>query len=506
MALPLDIAQAPSLSTYGIAIIIAILLYIAKISSFKQRCLDRIPTVGGPSEPIVSYIGAFRFVRGARDLVHQGYSRYRGGVFKIARPDRWLVVVTGPKLMEEFRMAPDDVLSFVEATNDTLAIAYTLGPNIRENEYHIPIIRTQLTRHLGHAFDDMHDEVAAAFSDEVRPGGNEWIEIPGLEAMSRIITRATNRAFVGLPLCRNRGYIDLCIGFTIDVALGAFIINMFPTFLRPLVGRVLTRVPGTIGRGVEYLGPIIEDRLQKMQENGKDWAEKPKDLITWLIEDAQGEERTVRNWALRILTVNFAAIHTTSSSFTHALFHLAANPQYIQPLREEVEDIVGREGWSRASLQKMRRIDSFLKESMRYSAQGCLSMSRKALKPFTFSDGTVIPPGVYVNAAQAATHHDEEYYPDPDVFDGLRFAKGEGESSKQHLTSTGNDYVPFGHGRHACPGRFFAANTMKTMLAHLVVAYDVKLENEGVRPPDRWFGPVSSPNAKAKVLFRKRQV
>ncbi|KZT30762.1 cytochrome P450 [Neolentinus lepideus HHB14362 ss-1] len=506
MAHPFNLVETPLSLTYGIVFAALILLYVAKISSFKQRCLDRIPTIGGPSYPVFSYIGAFRFVRGAKALVQQGYSRYRGGVFKIARPDRWLVVVTGSKLMEEFRTAPDDVLSFVEATNDTLAISYTLGPNIRENEYHIGIIRGQLTRNLGYAFDGMHDEVVAAFGDEIRPQGNEWVAVPALDAMSVVVCRASNRAFVGLPLCRKREYVDLCIGFTIDVALGAFIINMFPTFLRPLVGSILTRVPKAIKKGVEHLGPVIEDRIEKMQENGKDWAQKPKDMITWLIEEAQGEERSVRNWALRILTVNFAAIHTSSTSFTHALFHLAANPQFIQPLREEVEDIVNKEGWSRASLQKMRRIDSFLKESMRYNGMGCLSMTRKALKPFTFSDGTVIPPGVYVNAAQTATHHDEEYYADPDVFDGLRFAEEEGQNMKHHLISTANDYVPFGHGKHACPGRFFAANTMKTMLAHLVLTYDVKMENEGVRPPDRWFGPASGPNATAKVLFRKRQL
>ena len=38
------------------------------------------------------------------------------------------------------------------------------------------------------------------------------------------------------------------------------------------------------------------------------------------------------------------------------------NPQYIQPLREEVEAIVEKEGWSKAALGKMRRVDSFLKE------------------------------------------------------------------------------------------------------------------------------------------------
>ena len=36
------------------------------------------------------------------------------------------------------------------------------------------------------------------------------------------------------------------------------------------------------------------------------------DMLMWLMEEAQGDERSTRNLALRILTVNFAAIHTSS--------------------------------------------------------------------------------------------------------------------------------------------------------------------------------------------------
>ena len=51
--------------------------------------------------------------------------------------------------------------------------------------------------------------------------------------------------------------------------------------------------------------------------------------------------------------------------FASALYNLLTNPQYTQPLREEVEAIVEKEGWSRTSLSKMRKVDSFLKESIR---------------------------------------------------------------------------------------------------------------------------------------------
>ena len=42
------------------------------------------------------------------------------------------------------------------------------------------------------------------------------------------------------------------------------------------------------------------------------------------------------------------------------------------------------------------------------------------------------------------------------------------------------------------------------MLAHTVVSYDVKLEDEGVRPKNFWLASVCVPNMNAKVMFRKR--
>lgn len=44
------------------------------------------------------------------------------------------------------------------------------------------------------------------------------------------------------------------------------------------------------------------------------------------------------------------------------------------------------------------------------------------------------------------------------------------------------------------------------MLAHLVLTYDVKLEKEGVRPPNLEIALAVVPNISAKVLFRRRKV
>ena len=132
-------------------------------------------------------------------------------------------------------------------------------------------------------------------------------------------------------------------------------------------------------------------------------------------------------------------------------------------------------------------------------------LSRVAVKDFTFSDGTTIPRGTSVAVSSHDVHLNDKVYEDPLRFDGFRFSKMREESAKNvGMVSSSPDHIPFGHGRHVCPGRHFAAYELKLMLAHIVMTYDVKLEIEGVRPPDKWVMISCIPNPNANILFRKR--
>ena len=55
------------------------------------------------------------------------------------------------------------------------------------------------------------------------------------------------------------------------------------------------------------------------------------------------------------------------------------------------------------------------------------------------------------------------------------------------------------------PGRFFAANELKAMLAYTVVNYDVKFEDAGIRPLNKWLGLTIIPDPTASVMCRKRK-
>jgi hypothetical protein len=120
-------------------------------------------------------------------------------------------------------------------------------------------------------------------------------------------------------------------------------------------------------------------------------------------------------------------------ALTNALYHLAEHPEvYLQPLRNEVEGVIAKLGWTKAALREMVKVDSFVRESERFNGlSSCTSvhslfhkpcsnlipefeviMTRKVICPkgFTFSNGVHLPVDTIVSVANYATHHDESEY------------------------------------------------------------------------------------------------
>lgn len=125
----------------------------------------------------------------------------------------------------------------------------------------------------------------------------------------------------------------------------------------------------------------------------------------------------------------------------HAFYRVAASPDaYQAPLREEALRAVAAHGWTKDAMDALEGTDSLLRESQRVLGLGALSMERKALRAFAFSDGTRIPAGTTLAVSARAAHYDS----DPE-FRGFRFVGSE----KERYVSTGAGYVPWGYGRHA---------------------------------------------------------
>ncbi|KAI6013593.1 cytochrome P450 [Pisolithus microcarpus] len=461
--------------------------------------LDHIPSIGYSSWPL-SYITSFKYVSNAAQILQEGYAKYKGAPFKVPTLNRWIVVV-GRQHLEDIKKSTDDELSLIEAANDSAKVDYLIGPEINSNPYHISVARIHLTRNLGLYYPDIKDEVHTAFEELLDLEDNAWKSVPAVETVREIVCRASNRVFVGLPLCRDHDWIDLNSRFAVDVATDANILNMFPKFLVPLVSKKLPKTATGIARAMKHLDPVVKERLRCAGEHEDDWSDKPNDILQWLIDEKQ--ESSTRQLALRVLTVNFASIHT----FTQALYNLAAYPQYVGPLREEVDAIIREHGWTKEAIASMRKVDSFLAETQRLEGVLTSSVQRKAMKDLTLSDGTFVPKGTHLCVPTYVVHRDSAVYDNPVVFNPFRFSQlcGDGDASARHqMVGVTQDYFPFGFGKHACPGRFLAANELKTMLAYIVMSYDVKFGGRVSRPTSiHWdLNVIADPTV--RVMFRKR--
>ncbi|KIM38724.1 hypothetical protein M413DRAFT_447671 [Hebeloma cylindrosporum] len=487
-------------------IVVGAVCYCLMLAYYKaeSRKLKHIPSTES-NVPLFSYLGALKFLLDSRKVVNAGLKKWPNTMFKIPDLLEWVVVTPEPSVIDEIRKAPENSLSSADAFDEALQTEYTLGAQFTKNPYHAPIIRAKLTRALPQLMPEIHEEVVDAFNEFI-PLTSDWSSVKALDTFMNVICRVSNRIFVGRPLCRDPEFVALNVQYTKDVAVAGTLLRLVPTFLRPLANKLVSNVPKRMREGLKQLAPLFAAR-RKQREASKYHDEQPLDILTWMLDEAKGEEATDWYLTARILAVNFAAIHTSSMTFTHAFYYLAAFPEYMKPLREEVEDIVQREGWTKAGIDQMHKIDSFIKESQRLHPLTIVAMKRIAVNDHTFSDGTTVPRGTTIGIALDSVHLNEKIYPDALRFDPFRFVKLKEQDitgRRFDLVTTGVDSLGFGHGRHSCPGRYFAACELKLMLAHVVMNYDVKLENEGVRPKDMWLMVSCVPNPDAKVLFRKR--
>jgi cytochrome P450 len=74
-------------------------------------------------------------------------------------------------------------------------------------------------------------------------------------------------------------------------------------------------------------------------------------------------------------------------------------------------------------------------------------MTRKALRPHTFSDGTYIPAGTIIGVPPTPHQLDSDNYANPNELDPFRFENTkDGDITRKHFTSVDTEYISFGFG------------------------------------------------------------
>ncbi|KAF3092466.1 hypothetical protein TWF102_001892 [Orbilia oligospora] len=427
------------------------------VYQYRKSYID-LPYVGIRPGLFGSWKAGYYYLHNSADVVWEGYQKYarEGSAFVISTPKRWLVFLTDPDQIAELAMVADSKIGFYEALN-----------------------------------------------------------MAG--------RRSANRCFVGLPLCRNQELLDIFRAYAIRTNEVVYMVDLAPGMFQPLLEWVLLKRFRLPQRAMKILNPVFEERKRMREELGQErWdAEKPNDSITWIIDAAMkkdAHQQTNEQMSWRLIWLNFAAIHTTSMSTLHILYDLAANPEYIDPLREEIIATMDQHGgYTKEALNNMLKLDSCLRESQRWNCVVSIVISKLTMSDYTFKSGKVplhLPKGTFVTAPATATHLSEEIYgPDAHIWKGFRFSEmrekmtNPEESSKLQAAATSKEYLAFSHGKHACTGRFFAIYQLKMLLIYCLLRYDIRLplDRNGKRPDNRYILGRRSAEINGSLEFRERK-
>ncbi|GAP84027.2 putative cytochrome P450 [Rosellinia necatrix] len=468
-------------------------------------------------------------------------AQFRDSVYQI-RSTEGVRTIIPPMLVGELKGLPEDTLSAKTAVSEAMLSEYTHLSADAHSDILTFLLKTKATHNLQRMIPVLKEELQFILDTEF-PTCEDWTPFKVQPFMVRAVSRLSGRAFVGSALSRSEEWMSVSVNFAITAFIAVTKLQFFPPWMRPAAQYLvpeLKAIRRDLARAQAMLEPLIEERLESA---GSLDPGRPDDFIQWFSDSLPEEEK--RDYFIQAkmqLLLSASSIHTTSNLTTDCIYDLAVHQDMQEILREEAAEVFeDEESWGRKdSIAKLKKMDSFVKESQRLSGN-VTSFIRKVMKPIDLSDGTHLPPGTSLLTPLAGISHDERYYPEPEVFDGLRFwklrqqqqspsptrpsspsrspsstpSKSSGASApppppppaagKYQLTSIGDANQNFGLGKHACPGRFFAAQEIKLILAYLLLRYDLRLRDGEPRPRPVVFMMTKSPSQTAEVLFRRRQ-
>lgn len=201
---------------------------------------------------------------------------------------------------------------------------------------------------------------------------SEWHEIPIKETIVKIVARMSSRVFLGEELCHNEEWLRITAEYTINLFIAVNELMTWPTYVRPIVQWFLPpcqRLRQQVADARRLIQPVIDARHaenDELRRQGKPLRQH-EDAIAWLDEKSGGRSFDA---AIAQLSLSFVSIHTTTDLCTQALYDICANPELIQPLREEITSILGSRELDTTALYQMKLLDSVIKESQRIKPAG----------------------------------------------------------------------------------------------------------------------------------------
>ncbi|KAH8889257.1 ent-kaurene oxidase [Thozetella sp. PMI_491] len=369
-----------------------------------------------------------------------------------------------------------------------------------------PVVQAKMTPALSDLMKDMVEETSSSLQD-IFGEKDSWYTVVLKETTFCIVSRLSSRVFLGQPLCRDKRWLAIAKSYPVDVATAMIVLRIVPSFIRPIAYWLIPRC-WACRRAVQTTRKLISPEIQRSRKIVDDikagGLESTKAIggIGWIYQILNDGNI---DYARAQLMLTMSSVYTTSDLLIRAILDLCEHPEMVSSLREEVIAAIGGHGWTKSSLSNLKLMDSFFKESQRISPMSLTTMNRLVEEDITLSDGTLLRKGARI--CFMSNFDNPEVYDKPEIFDGARFFKMRhhlGNEYNWQLAATAAEYTLFGHGKHACPGRFFAVNELKILLSHFLLKYDCRFTRDGKRSRSTHFEGFEFANSRVKVEIRRR--
>lgn len=198
----------------------------------------------------------------------------------------------------------------------------------------------------------------------------DWKPYRIASKLPNMVARLSSVIFVGETISQDEEWIDVSVNYAIDSFVAMRDLREWPSILRPVVHRFL---PSTrkLRKHLEMARSIISREIHRraLVRAGKlpeDDPPRSADALDWYRETADARNSMNFDQSVSQVGLALAAIHTTSNLLSNVLYDLAAYPEYIQPLRDEISAVAAEDGvLQKTSLLKLKLMDSVMKESQR---------------------------------------------------------------------------------------------------------------------------------------------
>lgn len=300
-----------------------------------------------------------------------------------------------------------------------------------------------------------------------------------------------------------------------------------PPILRPVIGPLLGRLLTLplAEKNKTFFIPLYQKRRELLSRaQNEKVQDEPDDMFQMMMRYAQKERQAefddIDVLNLRLCAANFGSMHQTGIQVTNMILNiLGSDAEFntIAILRDEISRVMGSSdddssAWTKAKVNKLVKADSVARETLRLNSFGGRAVFRKVMVDGVETDtGVALPKGTLFSFLGQPAQTDNEYFDDALNYDPFRFSRTRETNvdagGAQSFVTTSAEHLPFGHGRHACPGRFLVDFELKMIIAYLLMNYDLRfpVEYNGKRPPNQWKAEALFPPEHARLLVRRRE-